>query len=119
MHLINFGFNCVASLREERSDYLPTSAKIGPLGTDYRARRSIVSILFRSSERGRRQGADAVEHRGRRDSAARGGRKQRPEIHAANLHPDEARAQTVVVREPVGAVHGAAGATGLRQAVLR
>lgn len=79
----------------------------------------IALILLCSSERGRRQSADAVQHHGRRDSTARGRRKQQPGLHVGNLHPDEARAQTVVVREPVGTVHGAAGATGLWQAVLR
>lgn len=80
---------------------------------------SIVLIFRRSSERGRRQSIDAVQQHGRRSSATRRRRKQRPDLHAANLHLDEARVQAVVVREPAGAVHGAAGASGLRQTVLR
>lgn len=78
-----------------------------------------INSPVRSSERGRRQSADAVQQREGRGSATRGRRKYQSVLQAANLHPDEARAQTVVVRELAGAVHGAAGASGLRQTVLR
>lgn len=78
-----------------------------------------LSLPLSSAERGRREGPDAdLDRRGRHPSEGHR-RVDVGLLFARDVLPHEAGTGSVVVREPARAVHGAAGAAGLWQVVLR
>lgn len=62
-----------------------------------------------SDERGCRQGCHAVLHFVERGAAEGRGRVDQPELRGRHVHPLGGRGEALVVRQPAGAIPGAAG----------
>ncbi|KAL1381586.1 hypothetical protein pipiens_020238, partial [Culex pipiens pipiens] len=94
------------------------AARTGPPGLRQRPVDPRGDSLLRA-ERGRREGPDAdLDRRGRHPPEGHR-RVDVGLLFARDVLPHEAGTGSVVVREPARAVHGAAGAAGLWQVVLR